>query len=79
MHAIKAIYNEKGFYPIQPIPVDEDYEVVITFINPLNNSQANAGEKPKLSCADLLGMFKGKVWMSDDFDAPLDEMKEYME
>jgi len=21
---------------------------------------------------------KGKVWMSDDFDEPLDEMKEYM-
>ena len=25
------------------------------------------------------GSFKGKVWMSDDFDAPLEEMKEYME
>ena len=24
------------------------------------------------------GSLKGKVWMSDDFDAPLDEMKEYM-
>ena len=25
------------------------------------------------------GSLKGKVWMSDDFDAPLEEMKEYME
>jgi antitoxin (DNA-binding transcriptional repressor) of toxin-antitoxin stability system len=25
------------------------------------------------------GSAKGLVWMSDDFDAPLDEMKEYME
>lgn len=25
------------------------------------------------------GLLKGKIKMSDDFDAPLDEMKEYME
>ncbi len=25
------------------------------------------------------GCMKGKIWMSDDFDAPLDDMKEYME
>jgi addiction module RelB/DinJ family antitoxin len=24
------------------------------------------------------GSLKGKVWMSDDFDAPLEEMEEYM-
>ncbi|MEG3438403.1 DUF2281 domain-containing protein [Pannus brasiliensis CCIBt3594] len=26
-----------------------------------------------------LGALKGKIWMSDDFDEPLEEMKEYME
>ena len=25
------------------------------------------------------GSMKGKIWMSDDFDAPLDDFKEYME
>ncbi len=25
-----------------------------------------------------LGIIKGKMWMSDDFDEPLEEMKEYM-
>jgi len=25
------------------------------------------------------GVFKGKIWMSEDFDEPLEEMKEYME
>jgi hypothetical protein len=25
------------------------------------------------------GCMKGKVWMADDFDAPLDDFKEYME
>ena len=27
----------------------------------------------------FLGCMDGKVWMSDDFDEPLEEMKEYME
>ena len=25
------------------------------------------------------GCMKGKIWLSEDFDAPLDDMKEYME
>lgn len=25
-----------------------------------------------------LGVLKGKIWMSDDFDEPLEDMKEYM-
>ena len=27
---------------------------------------------------ELKGIFKGKIWMSDDFNEPLEEMKEYM-
>ncbi len=27
----------------------------------------------------LPGALKGKIWMSEDFNAPLDEFKEYME
>lgn len=26
-----------------------------------------------------LGGWEGKIWMSDDFDAPIDDFKEYME
>ena len=37
------------------------------------------GESEKRPFSELKGILKGKVWMSDDFDAPLDEMKEYME
>ena len=78
MYAIKAIYNESGFYPMQPIPVKEDYEVVITFINPIESNNTGIAETPKRSCAELIGLLKGKVWMADDFNAPLDELKEYM-
>ncbi|MCL2826710.1 MAG: type II toxin-antitoxin system RelB/DinJ family antitoxin [Eggerthellaceae bacterium] len=34
-----------------------------------------ATKKPR---KDLRGSLKGKVWMADDFDAPLEEMQEYM-
>ena len=29
--------------------------------------------------SEFFGILKGKVWMADDFDAPLEEFKEYME
>ena len=35
MTAIKAIYDGANFKTLQPIPVDENYEVIITFINPI--------------------------------------------
>ena len=31
------------------------------------------GRRPSLS-----GAMKGQIWMSDDFDEPLDDFKEYM-
>lgn len=27
---------------------------------------------------NAFGIWKGKVWMADDFDAPLDDLQEYM-
>ena len=29
--------------------------------------------------SELFGILKDKVWMADDFDAPLEEMRDYME
>ena len=81
MYAIKAIYDGVGFNPMQPIPVKENYEVVITFIEPVKEDHANASKKKplKLPRSTGRGVLKGKVWMSDDFNEPLEEMREYME
>ena len=79
MNAIKAIYDGTGFKPIQPIPVSEEYEVVITFIEPVKKGSVDMKEMPRRPRSELIGLLKGKVWMSDDFNAPLEEMKEYME
>ena len=42
----------------------------------LNAGQfSDAGEKRRA----MFGCMRGKMWISDDFDAPLEELKEYME
>jgi len=35
-------------------------------------------EKPKKPVKKLYGLFKEKISISDDFDEPLDDFKEYM-
>ena len=78
MDAIKAIYDGTSFRPMQPIPVKEEYELVITFIKPVKESSTNSNTPDKLPRSTIKGILKGKVWMSDDFNEPLEEMKEYM-
>ncbi len=36
-------------------------------------------KKKKVGMEDLCGIFEGKIKMSDDFDEPLEDFKEYME
>ena len=83
MNAIKAIYDGTDFRPVQPIPVTGAYEVIITFIEPMKKGAAqkrkNTSTKAKLPRSTMKGILKGKVWMSADFNAPLEEMREYME
>ena len=79
MYAIKAIYDGTKFRPMQPIPVIGNYEVIITFIEPAKNDVTNIDASTKLPRSTIKGLFKGKVKMSNDFDDPVEEMKEYME
>jgi len=85
MHTIKAIYDGVNFKPMQPIPVKGNYEVFITFIEPIEQIEpikkdgAKISQPAKLPRSTAKGILKGKVWMADDFDDPLEEMKEYME
>ena len=65
MYAIKAVYDGVNFKPKQPIDIKEQYEVIITFIEPVKKE--NISDLPYKR-----GCMKGKMWMSDDFDAPLE-------
>jgi len=79
MYAVKAIYDGVTFKPRQPISVSGKYEVVITFLEPVKDIIAIDEQPKKRLLSELRGFLKGKVWMADDFNAPLEEMKEYME
>ena len=96
MNAIRAIFDGISFKPLQPIPVEEEYEVIITFIEPTKKDEESKrlfadkdladAEKTntdmyvseKLPRSTLKGFLKDNVWMSSDFDEPLEEMEEYM-
>ncbi|MCL2323066.1 MAG: hypothetical protein FWC47_13310 [Oscillospiraceae bacterium] len=44
MFAIKAIYDGDSFRLEKPIPVKEDYEVIITFVEPIKKDQSGIME-----------------------------------
>ena len=71
MTAIKAIYDGVSFNPLHPIPVKGNYEVVITFLEPV---EIKAAIRPPFE----YGSMSGEIWMADDFDAPLEDFEEYM-
>ena len=87
MQAIRAIFDGVNFTPQQPIPVQKKCEVIITFLEPNEptdaKTQTAADPYPEHECASVLpykrGCMKNKMWMAEDFDAPLDDFKEYME
>jgi len=58
--------------------------VVILSLDAYNSSskiQATRAETKaiKRPRSEAVGFLKGKVWMADDFNEPLEELKEYME
>jgi len=78
MYAVKAIYDGVTFKPMQPISAKGRHKVVITFLEPIEDVLDDEQPK-KRPLSELRGLLKGKVWMSGDFNEPLEEMKEYME
>ena len=69
MQAIKAVYDGHSFTPTQPIPVQGQYKVVITFIEPIANK---ADGEP--NHALRLGFLKDKVPpLPNSFFDPLPE------
>ena len=81
MYAVKAIYDGVNFKPKQPIAVKGAHEVVIMFIEPINNANEDNPLyllKPDTNKTPVLGRLNGTIKIPDNFNEPLDEMKEYM-
>jgi len=65
MYAINAVFDGNGFKPKEPIPVNEEYEVVITFTNPVKGTETpqkhfSKAEKDKI-INSLFGVLPSKV------------------
>ena len=43
--------------------------------NERTDSQLKADAQDKKPISEIYGSLSGKIWMSDDFDAPLEEME----
>ena len=66
--AIKGYYEEGKIIMGEEPPVFSKTEVIITF---LTEEKAPAGKR-------IPGGLKGKVSIPDDFNEPLDDLKDYM-
>ena len=55
-----------------PDNVLQAISIIVQDVTALYN-KAEAGQRP------IFGSGKGKMWIADDFDAPLEELREYME
>ena len=60
-------YDGHTFVPLEPV------NLPIGIVLDLWTKPIEESEPPR-----ELGSAKGKVWMSEDFDDPLDDFKEYM-
>jgi len=54
---------------------DELKKEAEAYIDSLHEQANSSGETDKLR---PIGMAKGRIWMSDDFDEPLEDFKDYM-
>jgi len=59
MEAINAIYDGYTFKPLGPIPVQGQYEVVITFTKPIGKAIEHADFDKKAAILSLEGILAG--------------------
>ena len=83
MQAYEGYFEDGRFYiagETTHIKIKGRRRAFITILDePMKKNTASEPNPVKKPRSELRGIFKGKIRMSDDFDAPLEEMKEYME
>jgi len=79
MIAIRKIIKLQNHRLIIDLPDLIDSEEVEVIIMPIENGKpVSVEDSGKISRKDLCGLWKGKIWMSPDFDEPLEDFREYM-
>ena len=73
MYSIKALYDGAVFKPIEPIPVNEEYEVVITFTNPVKNQKTITRNFSKTEKQRIINSLFGVLPSNVDLDKSREE------
>ena len=72
--------NADLFVKINSLPADLRKQVIdfVEFLLKRKNApEPSEGDSDRKK--PIAGLLKGKIWIADDFDEPLDDLKEYME
>jgi hypothetical protein len=80
MNVLRKIVKVENHLLTVAIPDDfsnEEYEVILPVEN-IKSPDMDLSRKKTLTCKEMLGKWKGKIWMSPDFDEPLEDFKEYI-
>ena len=68
---IKGIYDNGQIVLDEVPPTKNRSKVVVTFLEEIESSSSPAKKRP-------FGSLKGKIGIPDNFNEPLDDLKEYM-
>lgn len=69
---IRGVYDHGKITLAEPPPVKTKADVMVTFFP----SEEKIDQKGKQKI--ILGMLEGKINLPDDFNEPLDDLKDYM-
>jgi len=73
MYAINAVFDGTGFKPKEPIPVNEEYEVVITFTNPVKSTENQRKHFSKAEKDKIINALFGVLPSAIDLDEAREE------
>jgi hypothetical protein len=75
-HVYEGYFDNGRFYnkEQQIVKIPERYKASVTLFNERIDKNETSALPEKRPFSDLFGEWSGKMWMSDDFDEPLDNM-----
>jgi hypothetical protein len=76
MNVLRKIVKVKNHRLTVAIPDDfsnEEYEVIVLPVENDKSADIDLSKKKTLTRKEMLGKWKGKIWMSPDFDEPLED------
>ena len=80
LQAIQGYFQENRFVPLQQVEIPNHVEVFVIITNkPISTHDLKLNLSNEIEGFPLYGCARNKGgWIADDFDAPLEEMEEYI-